>query len=185
MRSAVNELLVLIQFMVGALAVRDLWDDGVFAGLHIVPLMGKFLSIRHDISKSCPAIAREGSCRVGALLYLGGIRQRFGVNLTPDVYIPKLKRAVTSQDNSNPEMNPLLLWLLVIGGVQSLVHEDHNWFVTETANLVMRMQYSTWGELMSTIRKVSWVDGILQAECNKFRIEVASELWNSYGYVWS
>lgn len=185
MNSAIYELLVLIQYMVSALAVRDLWDDGVFAGLHVVPLMSKFLSIHHDISESSPALAREESCRLGALLYLGGIRRRFGVNLTPDVYIPKLKKAIISQDNSNAEINPVLLWLLVIGGIQSLAHEDHPWFVTEASNLIIGMEYSTWEELMTAVRTVSWVDGILQVECEKFRMEVASELWNSYGYFWS
>lgn len=186
MNSATNELLALVQFIISERAVRYLWDDGVFAGLHVVPLLSKFLSIRHNISESNPTFASEESRRIGALLYLAGIRQRFGVNLAKDIYIPKLKHAIMVQNNSNLEkIKPVMVWLLVIGGVQSLMHDDHNWFVSATVQLILQLQYNNWEELMTTVREVSWVEGILEVECNKFCMEVSSTLWNSYGHFFS
>ena len=165
------------------LAVRDLWDDGVFAGLHLVPLVARFLSFRHDDIEYNPALAREESVRIAALMYLGGIRQRFGVQLTSDIFVPKLKQAVVSQDKSNPEqIKNVLLWLLFIGGVQSLRHEDHSFFIGATAGAMMRLKCHTWDELMTTARTVSWVNGALEKECDQFHIELSSELWNTYGH---
>jgi hypothetical protein len=184
--SAISELLNLVQYMINELAVRNLWDDGVFAGLHVVPLLAKLLSFRHDAVEGNPALAKEESCRIAALIYLGGIRQRFGVPLTPDVFIPKLMQAIISMDKSNPEaMKYFLLWLLMVGGLQSMNHEDHRFFVGAIAGAMMRLRCSTWDELMVAIRKVSWVDGILGPECDKFHIEVSSELLSSYGYFMS
>jgi hypothetical protein len=184
--SALKELLTFIQHMKNELAVRDLWDDGVFAGLHLVPLLAKFLSFRHDNIEDNPALAREESCRIAALMYLGGIRQKFGVMLTSEIYVPKLKQAIVSQDKSNPEhIKHLLLWLLLIGGVQSHRHEDHSFFVGALAGAMMRLRCHTWDELLTAVRTVSWVDGIMEKDCDQFHIEVSSELWNSYGLFMS
>ncbi|KAH6699745.1 hypothetical protein BKA61DRAFT_582917 [Leptodontidium sp. MPI-SDFR-AT-0119] len=83
------------------LVARDLWDDGVFAGLYVVPLVNKLLSIRHDISESNTTLARQEACRLGTLLYPAGIRQRFGVNLLAEIYIPELKEAIPFQVGLN------------------------------------------------------------------------------------
>lgn len=187
MTSAVTELLTLNQFMVNELELRDLWKDGPFAGLHVVPLLSKFLSVRHDTNDSSPLVAREESCRIGALLYLAGVRQRFGVNLAAsNTYISKLKYAIVAQGVLNmEEPNDLLLWLLVIGGIQSLLHEDHHWFVSAAANLIMHLQYRSRAEIMSIVRRVSWLDGILDIECEELYMEVSSELLTVYGHVFS
>lgn len=186
MASAVIELLVLNQFIVSELAARDLWDDGVFAGLHVVPLLSKLLSIRYEADGHDPTFARQESCRIGTLLYLSGIRSRFGVNLSTGVYIPKLKDAIIAQDSLCLEpTDPILLWVKFIGGVQSFIHAEHKWFVSATARLIVGQQWSIWEELMVVVREVLWVEGILEVECHEFRREVSAELWSSYGHLFS
>jgi len=187
MTSAVTELLTLNRFMTNELTFRPLWEDGPFAGLHVVPLLSKFLSIRHSIIESNPTFAKEESCRIGALLYLAGVRQRFGVNLAAsNIYIPKLKHAITAQGVPNmEESNHLLLWILVTGGVQSLLHEDHHWFVSTAADLMVRLNLGSYSAVMAIVRRVLWVDGILDVECDEFYSEVSSELLSSYGHVFN
>jgi hypothetical protein len=181
MTHAVNELLVLNRFMVSELIVRDFWDDSIFAGLHIVPVLSKLLSIRYEAVECDPAFAKQEACRVGAILYLAGIRRRFGWNLATNIYIPKLKDSIIAQDDSNLEKtDPILLWVLMIGGVQSFLHEEHKWFVSATANLLVHNRYRMWEEVMPVLYGVLWIDGILETECNKFQGEVSAELWTSY-----
>jgi hypothetical protein len=178
MAHAVNELLVLNRFMVSELTVRDFWDDSVFAGLHVVPVLSKLLSIRYEAVECDPALAKQEACRIGAILYLAGIRRRFGWNLATNIYIPKLKDSIIAQDDSDLEKtDSTLLWVLMIGGVQSFMHEEHKWFVSAAANLVVHSRYSMWEELMAVLCEVLWIDGILEAECNKFQGEVSAELW--------
>jgi hypothetical protein len=173
--------LFLNRFMVSELTFRDFWDDGVFAGLNVVPVLSKLLSIRYETVKCNPAFARQEACRIGAILYLAGIRCRFGVNLATNVYIPKLKDSIIAQDDSNLEKaDPILLWVLMIGGVQSFMHEEHKWFVSATANLLVHNRYSMWEEVTAVLYGVLWIDGILETECNKFQGEVSAELWTSH-----
>jgi hypothetical protein len=186
MAHAINELLVLNRLMVSELKVRDLWGDGIFAGLNVVPVLSKLLSIRYETVESGPAPARQEACRIGAILYLAGVRRRFGVNLVTNIYIPKLKDSVIAQDNPSLEKtDPILLWTLMVGGVQSFMHEEHKWFVSATANLVIHRRYNMWEELMAVMWGVLWIDGILEAECNEFKGEVSAELWTSHKHIFS
>jgi hypothetical protein len=186
MAHAVDELLLLNRFILSELTVRDLWDDGVFAGLHVVPVLGKLLSIRYEAVDLNPALARQEACRIGAILYLAGVRHRFGVNLAKDIYIPKLKEFIIAQDGLISEnVDPILLWVLVIGGMQSFMHEEHKWYVSATANLIVRKQLNMWEELMAIMYEVLWIGGILEAECNEFQGEVNEELWTTYRQIFS
>ncbi|KFY94298.1 hypothetical protein V498_03933 [Pseudogymnoascus sp. VKM F-4517 (FW-2822)] len=179
MISATYDLLALNQYMVNKAEAGDLWDNAIFAGLYIVPLLSKLLTIRHNTLDA--TLAKQESCRIGALLYLSGIRRRFGIALTGDIHVQTLKRAISEDISCNTD--PILPWLLVIGGVQSVKLEDRKWFISEVANLLLRLQYSTWGELVAAVRGVLWVEGILETECEQFRTDIASEVWSKYGYI--
>lgn len=181
MISAIYDLLALNQYMANKVEAGDLWDNAVFAGLYIVPLLSKLLTLRHNAFNA--TLAKEETCRTGALLYLSGIRRRFGIALTADIHVQNLKHAISEDISSNT--NPILPWLLVTGGTQSVELEDRQWFVSATAGLLLRLQYSTWDELMAALRGVLWVEGILQAECDQFHTDIASEIWSKYGYMFS
>lgn len=181
MISAIHDLLALNQYMVNKAEAGDLWDNAVFAGLYIVPLLSELLTIRHNTSSATLAI--EESCRIGALLYLSGVRRRFGITLTSDIHVQNLKYAISEDISSNT--GPLLPWLLVIGGAQSVQLEDRKWFVSATANLLLRLQYNTWDGLMEDVQGVLWVEGMLEAECSQFHTDVTSEIWNKYGFLFS
>ena len=179
MVSAAKELFALTQYMISELAVRDLWDDGVFAGLHVVHLIYKFLSFRHNIDECSNTLAREESFRLGALIYLGSIRQKSGVQFTPDIFVLKLKQAIIA--SALADINPFLLWLLLLGGAQSLECDGHGWFIRTTICAINRVQCRSWDELIACARRVSWVDGILNIECANFHREVATELFRVHG----
>ncbi len=186
MAQAIDELLVLNQFIVNELRGRRLWDDGIFDVLNVLPVLSKLLSIRNETADYDPAFARQEACWIGAILYLASVRREFGVNLPTNVYIPKLKDSIIAQDDPNLEKNdPILLWVLLIGGVQSFKHEEHEWFVSATASLVVHKRHSMWQELMAIVGGVLWIDGILESECNDFRREVSGELWTSHRHIFS
>lgn len=180
MVSAAKELLALTQYMISELAVRDLWDEGIFAGLHVVHLIYKFLSFRHNINECGTTLAREESFRLGALIYLGSIRQKSGVQFTAEIFVLKLKQAIIA--SALAEINPLLLWLLLLGGAQSLDCDGHGWFIRTTICAINRLEYLSWDELIACARRVSWVDGILNIECENFHREISTELFRVHGY---
>ncbi|KAH7383111.1 hypothetical protein BKA64DRAFT_177854 [Cadophora sp. MPI-SDFR-AT-0126] len=178
--SATADLFTLNQLIINEMALRDLWDDGVFAGLLVVPVIAKFLSIPHNITEQDPGVANQEAFRLGALLYLSVVRRRFGVDLGVDIYLSKLKVILAIPDQ---DLDCLVsIWLLVLGGLQSFLSEHHQWYISATADLVFKMQYSFWTEVKTALEQVLWIEGLLEEECEKFRMEVTSNLWENFEY---
>jgi hypothetical protein len=183
MKSAINELIDLIHLIERESPARDLWSDHAFVDRHVIPLYHKLLSIRFEVSEGSSAVARQESCRVGVLLYITGIRHGFGLHLSTDVYIDKLKRTIKYLCYSEFEKAQLFqLWLVVIGGIQSLKHKDHNWYLSAIVDLIVRLKYTSWEEVMISVRDILWVEGSFQVECEKFHTEVSLMLDNSFAY---
>jgi len=175
MVSAVCGILILNQVIKTELLTKFLWDDGIFAGLRVVPLLNKLLSIRFAPDEDPFAV--QECYRIGAILYLAGIRSRFGVDLPTRVYITKLKMIMTAQNFISKMNYSILLWVVLIGGVQSYNMPAHNWFVSATVDLVIKREGLTWDELMVIVREVLWIEGLFEAECCEFRKEFSAELW--------
>jgi len=182
MTEAMNELIALNQFITSELIVRDLWDDSVLAGLYVVPLLAKFLLARSDKGEHDPSLHKQEICRIGALLYISGVRHSFGVMFSPIVYIPKIIDATSIQWDFRFESGDRVLrWVVFIGGIQSLHHIEHEWFVSAMAETIADQKWSTWAELMSSVREILWIEGILAEECHEFRKEVSAKFRNTYG----
>lgn len=158
-----------------SLATRNIWDDGLFAGYYIMPLLHKLLSIHSGPCEDVIGLCKEQACSIGVILYLASIRRYFGISLATNVYIPKLKETVAKWQLSYVvEADHPLLWVVMMGGIQSLHHEGHQWFVSTMAALISSYAYDSWHSVMETINKVLWIPGILDIECNKFHEEVSS-----------
>jgi hypothetical protein len=185
--TAIKDLYGLNQLIADEITSRNLWIDGVFAGLNIVPVFHRLLSARHEISQENSALLSEESCRLGALLYLAEIRSKFGVNLTPDIHTRKLKDAIMLQGEAAWDENgEILVWLLIIGGIQSLsMEEEHAWYVEALASRAASHGYISWEDLMSLVREVLWIDGVFEVKCATLRDEVSTRSWLLYHHTLS
>jgi hypothetical protein len=159
------------------LTTGTMGSDDVSISLLVACVIHRLLSVRYDTAEVSQAMSIQESCRIGILLYLTAIRYGFDTHLSPNFYVSKLKHTVMSQGNSHSEITSRIkLWLLVIGGIQSLTHKDHNWFVLAIASLIVRLGYHTWYDVMTTMRQTLWIEGMLQVECDKLHKEVLLEL---------
>lgn len=177
MRFAMNLLQDLSHLVAGELSRRDLWNDGVFAGMHVVPVLHHLLSTRHEITQENSAVLGEESCRLGAILYLGAIRLKFGLTLTADVYVRKLKDCILLKGEASWDETPeILIWLLVLGGIQStFMEEEHAWFIAALASHAASAGYMSWEDLMSLVREVLWIDKAFEGECVALQGEITTK----------
>ncbi|RFU24393.1 hypothetical protein B7463_g11947, partial [Scytalidium lignicola] len=179
-----EQISLLNEFILRELGTRDLWDDGVFCGLQIVPILHQLLSVRFDIEAPNPAIVRQEFLRICAIIYLAKLRQKFGVNLALDIYIAKLKRAVIDlYELVLGGADHLLLWGLIISGLQSFGYRDHAWFVSMAAVAILHAECESWNEVVNKIGQMMWVQQAFDLECDRFRQELSDELWVSYEIV--
>jgi hypothetical protein len=179
---AIHDLYGLNQLIITEAETRDIWVDGVFAWNYIVPVLYKLLLTRYEQPGT-------SMLRAGAMLYIAAIRRRFGVRFLTHVQIWNLKNSmsVLLQENEPvPYDTPIFLWLLVLGSTLSSPKEDHEWFVSQTAQHIFTRRYESWDEVIGDyVQKVLWIDELLIPEREILRQELSTIMWNSYGLAFS
>ncbi|RDL34426.1 uncharacterized protein BP5553_07554 [Venustampulla echinocandica] len=185
---AMNNLYCLNELIAEKAMAGDIWRGGVFAGLHIVPVLHEFLSIPLNCPTRDPVLIRQDAYQVGAILYLGIIRRRFGMKtyISPDghSHVRTLKDTITSLEASGQIFDDrTLLWLLLLGSVESIVTQDHQWFVSNLVQSIVRVGCQSWGAVLNYVREVLWIEGLAHMESESLRGEVSTELLSSYGYI--
>jgi hypothetical protein len=191
--SAMKHLYTFNQLLIEEASVRDVWTDGVFAELNLMPVLYKLLSIRFELAGEDPVVLKQEAYRIGAINYLAVIRDKFAVNLSALVPLRKLKDSVGFLETATADYNlPVLLWFLVVGGTQSIRngerHPDrqvHEWFVTKLAELIALMGFASWGQIMNHVKGVLWIEGLAQRGCEILRGEVSTKVWSLYGHMFA
>lgn len=150
-----------------------------------MPILSGLLSIRFDNDANDHSFMRQEFFRITAIIYLGGLRRKFGVDLSLSVYMAKLRRLIDDLDlQSLDEVDPMLFWACLVSGLQSLGYPDHARFVTVLAAVVVRTGCQSWHEIVDITKKSSlWVPQAFVEESNRLRQELAAELWASYEVV--
>lgn len=190
--NAMKHLYRFNQLLIDESLIGDVWSDGVFAEMNLMPVLHKLLSIRLETEED-PVLTKQETYRVGAINYLAIIRDKFAVNLSALAPLRKLKSALSFLERAIADYDrPVLLWLLVIGGIQSIRKGErrqdrqvHEWFVITLADIIAFMRCTSWDHIMHHVQGVIWIEGLANAECEVLRREVSARIWSSHRYVLS
>jgi hypothetical protein len=112
---------------------RNLWKDTVFAGFYISSILADLLATRPAIGEEADAsITTLEAFRLAAVLYVGDLRTKFGIDVLPSglLYVTKfcsLLRSSLIFDWKAP--SALLIWILTVAFIcQCLFPEQRVWF---------------------------------------------------------
>jgi hypothetical protein len=182
--SAIRGLYGQNHLLVAQVYPRDGWTDGVFANLNLMPVLYKLLSIRYNDLGQNSAFIRHAAYRAGSILYLAAIRVQHGIDFSVDRHVQNLRNALDAMEELNIDCGvPILLWLLLIGGTRSITRQEHVWFVSKLARVIVLMDFRSWEQVMDHVRGVLWATGLSHAECEVFRGEVTTETLSSYHHI--
>ena len=176
---AISGLYRLNQLIIDEAEARDVWKDGIFEWNHIVPVLHKLLLTTRNEDLD----AESAALRSGSMLYIAAIRRRFGIRFLTHVQIRGLRVALSTlfeNDNTSACENSVMLWMLVLGGTLSSLKDDHDWFISHTAQHIFTIGYASWDEVKSTIKRVIWIDHLLISELDALRQEVSETLRSFY-----
>jgi hypothetical protein len=103
------------------------------------------------------------------------------------IYVQKLKTALELQGDEIWVANSeILVWLLVIGSMQSFsLEEEHEWFVAALAKYVAGIGCGVWGGIRSLNREVLWLEDVFEVECHRLRGEVSIKSWQLHQHPFS
>jgi hypothetical protein len=130
--------------------------DGVFSIHHQLSSLSGFESnSRED--------ALQESCRLGALLYTREALQGIPtLGILPLNVVIKLKTHLMLIDESFSE--PILLWLLVLGGIRSQTDPLKTWFIDGLVKLARVLGVSTWMDAQRVLKDFIWVGEVLDKQ---------------------
>jgi hypothetical protein len=161
----------------GELSTKDVLIDGEFQGLYLVPILHALLSTSYDTYIGDSIAVMEECCRMGTILYLGAIRRLFGFHMSTSVYIQGIKTWFGQDDALRETYNVRGLWVLMVAALQSFGQEEHEWFVSNATEMIIRCGCSLWEEVMVLLRETLWVEGVFGSELETFRGELSNNLW--------
>jgi hypothetical protein len=99
----------------------------------------------------------EDVLRAGALLYMQTTLQEFPLAAIGSLnLVQRLKTLVMGVRINNSKEGRLVVWLLVVGGLEAK-NEDRAWFVIQLEKLLSRLKIATWEEVKKALEGLWWI----------------------------
>jgi hypothetical protein len=92
--------------------------------------------------------------------------------LTIRTFLCKLICALCQVVPSSGAENPLIVWLLAVGGATAYKMPEREWFVDHLVVVTATMELQSWEEMRSCLQKVLWIDTHLDRPFKKLWDEV-------------
>jgi hypothetical protein len=115
----------------------------------------------------------EKACRIGALIYMKSIIREFpSTAISSKRMVQRLKSSLTSI-SEDARIAPVLLWLYFMGGIASQGSSERAWFVAHLLRMTFTIgRFPSWEGVKGVLKKVLWVEPILEKVCKMLWNEV-------------
>lgn len=146
------------------------WNDPMFVGLMINPVVPKLLSVPRYVNGDDITSVMHEACRIATLLYLDELRRQFGVYPVPtELRVAKLMTLLTLRAASWRPFQRLLLWVLVIGGINSLTSLSSSWFAHAIGAIYQELGLSSWKAASVSLAGLPWNEHVFAAKYASLR----------------
>ena len=147
---------------------RDLWNDTMFRGLYIFPIIGDLLAIRVDVDGDDGSGVHLEAFRLGAILYVNNLRAKFGVDTLPGdpLYAGKLQELLSTSTFVNETPSTLLVWVLSVAATSQYIPDQRDWFIELFTEISIRENIGSYGELMAILTQLVWDESLLDIQPN-------------------
>lgn len=160
-----------------------IWEDGERMGLLINPVTYHLLDQQPtrfpEPTTRCDIVSE--ALRLGAIIWITRVKRRCrSYPGTATARISSLLKILSRNSdtervwNSNPDLQTVRLWLLVLCTISEPSDQDHATSMRMIASDLKEQGSASWGEIMSDIRQMPWVD-IYEPPCAKLGQRLAEE----------
>jgi hypothetical protein len=145
---------------------RDLWKDTIFPGLHISPILGDLLSAHFEQADETDiANVMFPAFRFAAILYVSGLRSKFGIDSLSaiPIYAGKLRNSL--EIISSREIQPnLLLWILCVGYTSPCLPEQNEWFQSRIQEILFNLDITNLANLKDLLYQFVWDEELISPQ---------------------
>ena len=163
-----------------ALIERDVWQDPIFPGLHISPLLRALLSLQIQANESASKQRTTERFRLAAILYVSSLRARFGMDTAFQApgYAEKLLTVPSSLEDDDDlptsALQDLLLWCSAIAATSRCLSADLRIrFVPAVVARALATSMDDNDGLTQTLRRLVWSEHHLDVETSRL-----SQIWH-------
>ena len=170
MTKAFDDLLRAINYIKIRTARNDDWIEVKFIVFWIDPIVHGILGQGPDTQPSDgPSVVQE-TARIGLILFLFKLRRVCGqLGVSTTFFVKKLRTLASTLAWKTlwNTSEPLLLWVLFVGMLESFGTEDEGWYVETTAMAAHWMGIKSWNDTLETVKQFPWIDGLFDDECDR------------------
>ncbi|KAF2095416.1 hypothetical protein NA57DRAFT_79143 [Rhizodiscina lignyota] len=150
---------------------RHLWDDPLFPGFHLSPVLGDLLAMRVEVDYEDIASVMLEAFRLAAILYVSSLRAKFGVDtLSADpVYGAKLRTLLMFSSLRQEAPPRLLVWILSTASSAEHIPAERNWFAEISREVLAAENIVSFEALLAIISQLVWAEDFLVYQTNILR----------------
>jgi hypothetical protein len=169
MCSAINHLQEKIR---AELASHRVWDDPIYPGLHVSPLLGQLLALKSMAQTDAAGKQLIETFRLAAIIYISNLRARFEVDtsMQTSLYAQKLLAILREHDNETPGLaeQDLRLWCLTVAATSRCLSDaDRPVFVTLCSRTMIAGSLTTFEAFLGRLKLFVWDEELLDVEWSR------------------
>jgi hypothetical protein len=128
----------------------------------------RYLAILHRLLNFDYASGQTEAFRIALIMWVMIIMTSLGIRRAVKIIVSRLKQALLASElemdeQSWTERNGLLLWVLTVGSVASAGNSNEEWFVSQLAEVVCRLQLQTQAQLRELLLGYFFLDSAQSA----------------------
>lgn len=157
---------------------RNIWQDTVFQGLYIIPILGRVLAMRTKVSDETRVTDTIADVfRLATVLYISAVRMRFGVDTLSGepLYASKLQSTLASQSLVCKVPSPVLAWILSIAFTSNCDTEQKHFFQKALEDLTVVLEIASFARLKEIIKTVVWDEDLLVPQSQSLQVLFKSD----------
>ncbi|KAH7403648.1 hypothetical protein BKA64DRAFT_669617 [Cadophora sp. MPI-SDFR-AT-0126] len=169
---AFDDLLRAINYTKIRKARNEDWIEVRFIVFWIDPIIYNVLGQGPETQPSDGPSAVQETTRIGLILFLFKLRRVCGqLGVSTTLFVKKLKTLASTMAWKTlwSACEPLLLWVLFIGMLESWRTEDEDWYTETTAMAAHWMGLRSWDDTSKAVKQFPWIDGLFDDECERSR----------------
>ncbi|PVH78278.1 hypothetical protein DL98DRAFT_516792 [Cadophora sp. DSE1049] len=169
---AFDDLLRAINYTKIRTAHNEDWIEVKFIAFWIDPIVHSVLGQGPDTPPiDRPSVVQE-TTRIGLILFLFKLRRVCGqLGVSTTFFVKKLRTLASTMAWKTlwNTSEPLLLWALYVGMLESWGTEVEEWYTETTAMAAHWMGMKSWDDTLKAVKQFPWIDGVFDDECERSR----------------
>ena len=174
---AIHDTRIAIEFTRYKEAKSERWKNVKFLTYWVDPILHTLVG--NSIAAVDSESVMQEATRVGLILFLCKLRYISGqLGVETILFVKKLKMLLLHGGLGvySGSLEPMLLWIVVVGLLESWNRQERIWFLEMTVNLALEMSLQSWDTVVIMVKDVFWVDVAFDDEMERCRVEFESLL---------